>query len=140
MIMSYQFYDEPKVKLIGQKFESGIYNAYEADNVFDNLSVEFEKVYRHFICLGGGVLHPEYRLIEHMYSTFENLNLEFSEFNLYVAAQFLRKFVFDRFGGFPFPGAPNYELYKTGRGLAAIMNKILAYQAEGLKGVDKVIE
>ena len=73
---------------------------------------------------GGGLLTPEDRLISYTQIAMKELNMEMNDLNIFMAANSMQNYVMTNLAGIPFPGYPDYDLYKSFKGAAYIMNKI----------------
>ena len=106
-------------------------------DILNGINAHIYNGYMDFMKYGGGKFQPETRLITYTHSAMKKLNLEMTDINIFMAANAMQSFVMSYYRSIPFPGAPDYNLYKSYDGAAHIMNMIVTYDKEGWEAINK---
>lgn len=122
-------YTEAFAKQMLSDIQNGVVNEKEAVTLRRQLIEEIEASYNNFrMRLGGGIIQPEERFINHTVNAMKRLKLEYTGYNVFVAACAMSSVMLRLYGPMGgFAGLPDLSTYNTGAGIADIMNKIVTF-------------
>ena len=110
------------------KIKSGEINGQQSVVLRYKLMSAIDEQYRRFFArYGGGAVQPEKRFIEHTCHAMNQLELEYTDYNIFVAACAVCSVLINKYGGMKgLPMVPDVSGYNSENGIAGLMNKIVA--------------
>ena len=122
-------YTEAFAQQMLSDIQSGVVNEQEAVALRRQLTEAIESCYNDFrLRLGGGIIQPERRFINHTVNAMGQLKLEYTDLNVFVAACSVATVMRRLYGPTgSLPGIPDLAWYNTGAGISDLMNKIVTF-------------
>ena len=112
---------------IDEKIRSGEISNDEANNLAEKLiEAIFEGYNNLFSRYGGGLVQSESQWVNHAYNAMKGLNLEFNDYNIFMAAIATGKIIIELYKDWKFPSEylPDIAKCQTYNGIADIMTQI----------------